>query len=125
MNAILSSQPAARVVALATESLPELPLHEWAAASEQIVGYFRQLLVEQAVHHQSALTLQLPSILELARFFDCCEMDVFDALYALKQHAYHYHMYGIDGPVFLSDPLDRRALKKPASAVRRLGKKVS
>jgi hypothetical protein len=35
-------------------------------------------------------------------------MDIFDALYKLKNQAYHYEINGIDGPIKLCDPLLRR-----------------
>ncbi len=52
--------------------------------------------------------LELPSVIELARQFQCCEMDIFDALLELKNHGYRHELNGIDGPIKLWDPLYRK-----------------
>lgn len=91
-------------------NLPSLKIHEWDTTSSQIGSYFRRLLEKYQASRVVAY-LQLPSILELAEFFHCCEMDVFDALHELKQQAYSYEIHGIDSPIRLSDPL----LRKPTN----------
>jgi hypothetical protein len=107
------------VTTLCTAQLPTLKFHEWAPISDQIAQYFKDLLHNQ-VSPQPRSWVHLPSIIELANFFNCCEMDVFDALYALKQEQYAYEMFGIDGPIHLCDPLRRvKAHVKPLPRFRK------
>ncbi len=102
-------------VTFSEKNMPLFRPHEWDTISAQLAQYFHRLLENHLepnkVHH-----LELPSILELARIMNCCEMDVFDALYELKHQAYAYEILGIDTPIKLYDPLFRKpsCLKKPS-----------
>lgn len=87
--------------------LPPLKFHDWDMVSTQLATYFRKLLEDNLVCNQ-VHCLQVPSLLTLAEIFGCCEMDVFDALYELKQQAYTYQFAGIDAPITLRDPLFRK-----------------
>lgn len=113
MNAILYPKPGNKTVCLTGAGLPRIRFHEWDTRSAQIAAYLRRLL---QVHQDATVAdVQIPSLLELADIFDCCELDLFEALNELKQQAYRYEMNGLDCPIRLSDPL----LRKPTNLRRK------
>jgi hypothetical protein len=91
-------------VELQLEYLPLLKLQAVHPIVPQVAQYFRQLLEK----HPIRTYLKLPSIMELSGLFHCGEMDIYDALYQLKQEFYNYEMHGVDGPILLQDPLIRK-----------------
>lgn len=101
------SNSALKSIKFEIKNLPPVRLHEWSTVPEQINIYLRKLL-ENHQQPNRISSLQLPSILDLAVFFHCCELDVFEALQVLKKQAYNYEVHGIDSPIFISDPLCRK-----------------
>lgn len=93
---------------LNTQSLPRLKFHEWDTLSTQLAMYLRTLL-ERYQLKNVVNVLELPSIMDLSAHFDCCEMDIFDALFELKEQAYRYEIHGLDGCIKLCDPLCRKS----------------
>jgi hypothetical protein len=114
MIASLAPSPDITPVTLDTAHLPALRFHDWNSRSSQIAAYIRRLLgkyqtAEQQVH------LTIPSVLTLADWLQCCEMDIIDALHELKTEQYAYLLTGIDEVIQLRDPLSRAiSLDKPA-----------
>jgi len=95
------------ILALEEGMLPSFRPHDWDTTTNQLAQYFRKLL-ENRLDPDQVHQIELPSILELARIMNCCELDIFDALSLLKQQAYAYELHGIDAPVKLYDPLFRK-----------------
>jgi hypothetical protein len=103
MNACLETTHP-EVLKLQIANLPELRFHEWTPISSQIAFYFQRHVFMR--YPSSAFTaIELPSILELSDYLQCHEVDIFQALYQLKQLAYEYEVYGIDTPIRLKDKL--------------------
>jgi len=97
-----------KILKLSLQELAPAKLHDWNAVSSQIASYFRQLLESKQI--ETVAYVELPSIFEFSDFFNCCEMDVFDALYELKLQAYWYEIHKVDGFINLCDPLLRKLI---------------
>lgn len=76
--------------------------------AECICEYLRHLVETHQPHGKDALLLKIPSACELSSFFQCSEMMLLKILSQLAGQAYDYRVHGIDGPIFLKDPLLRR-----------------
>ncbi len=113
-----ASKPPKRIQLLRRD-LPPLKLHEWNTVPSQIAGYLGRLIEK---HAGSGAQLELPSLAVLAEFFQCCEMDILGALNELRQQSFTYDVHGLDTPLSLSNPLNRKyiGLKPKPNATSRM-----
>lgn len=65
-------------------------------------------------------SVQLPSTMVLADFYQCSILDVLDGLFELKRHHYEYMLNGLDGEILLHDPMARKKNCKGMAAWRAL-----
>lgn len=83
-----------------TDQLPPFKGNPHQSRVVQFSAYFKKLMTDNG-----SSTLMLPSVLQLAQFFNCCELDILDTLYELKQQGYQYDMPDFNGLITLRDTL--------------------
>lgn len=87
---------------------PPLPIATDPESRVDIISvYLGRLLNLQGVTQR--FPLQIPSLSQLAKFFHCSQMDVYDAFQRLRRRGYDYELSGMDQPVLFwcSVPLDK------------------
>ncbi|MBY0403527.1 MAG: hypothetical protein K2X66_06480 [Cyanobacteria bacterium] len=47
------------------------------------------------------IALKLPSLVDLSKFFQCSQMDVYDTLQVLRRKGYDYDFRGMETPILL------------------------
>ncbi len=83
--------------------LDDLPAFEFdtnQSYATQYANYFKNLLLNPSSSH-----IIIPTATELSIFFNCCELDILDALYEIKEQGYEYDMYGISSLITIKDKL--------------------
>lgn len=71
-----------------------------------LAGHLKQILGKYGKGEK--VTLRLPSVIDLANFYQCSVIDVFEALYALNMQYYSYQIHSLDTGIILQDPLNRK-----------------
>lgn len=87
---------------------PPIPFATESANRVEIIAvYLGRLLSLQGVTQR--FPLQIPSLCQLANFFHCPQMDVYDAFQRLRRRGYDYELSGMDQPVLFwcSAPQDK------------------
>jgi len=91
---------------------PRFPHGE--VTSVQLADYFQQLFHIQKDHPKTFKTeVELPSVVKLAEFFFCSELDILDALQDLKQQGYDYRLQGLTRPFQILLPSFQRFQSPP------------
>jgi hypothetical protein len=75
--------------------LSRLWVYQWGCSAKEGRGY------------DSKTALKLPSLIDLAKFFQCSQMDVYDTLQVLRRKGYDYDFRGMETPILLWQQLDR------------------
>jgi len=92
--------PVTRVTIIRLEHFPAyLPVEDKLNRSETIAQFLRNVIVERMP--RKAPLLHLPSLSQLASFFRCSHLEIYDALRALRTHGFDFTLAGIDAPVEL------------------------
>lgn len=93
--------------ALGVDDLPPYKPDNHICSDVQIANYLKKLVRTHGAGETP--TLMLPPICSLSGFFNCSELDVFDAFQHLKKQGYHYRIHGLDALITLHDPMSEEA----------------
>jgi hypothetical protein len=104
--------PAVQTLVLTLGEMPTFTPNTQEALVPQITHYLQQLLEAHLPANQEAPYVLLPPTYDLAGFFHCPELYVFEALQAMERQAYEYEIRGLDCPICLRDPMARRPVKE-------------
>jgi hypothetical protein len=91
------------------DTLPVFRLEAGPDPVLQIAAYLREVLAQTQPSQdpQQAPMLLLPDVLTLGGFFHSSSREVLQALHELWAEGYDFVLKGLDGPLFLFDPLGR------------------
>lgn len=92
-----------------------IPLNQLPALNEdrpgtivqQLAEYFMEIIKTHRLDHENAPYLMVPSACDLAGFFHCSELHIFEALRRIAESSFEYEIRGLDGPITLRDPVGR------------------
>jgi DNA-binding transcriptional MocR family regulator len=76
---------------------PASTLKQGVQYSHFISQYLAQLLEAQRISPMTQV--KIPSLEELAKFFKCTQMNVYDAFQTLRDEGYDYYLAGMDQPI--------------------------
>jgi hypothetical protein len=92
--------PVTRVTIIRLEHFPAyFPNEDKLNRSETIAQFLRNVIVERLP--RKASLLHLPSLSQLAFFFRCSHLEIYDSLRTLRTQGFDFTLAGIDTPVEL------------------------